>query len=126
MKKREKPRISYIDYGIGFVVIDGNKKYIELNKNLKKYPKLYKEVLNHELKHYNSLNKHIDFWIDFREGFNLRKGWDLFKFSLKYPKAFLSHSPFLFDKKGFSVNWYMLINFIFTISLIIGSLLILI
>lgn len=112
-----KPKIIEVDYGLGFTVTDGNKRFIQINNNLKKYPELRQEILKHELKHFHSKNKHIDFLIDLKSIFNLKQEWQLFRFSLRHPKAFLGNSPFFFDKRGFSVNWLMLLFYIFIIIL---------
>ena len=122
MKKRVK--VKFIDYGIGYCCDNGSERYIEINRNLRNYPKLYRSVLNHELKHFNSSNKHLDFWTDFKEIFSFG-GWDMLKFQLSHPKSLLSLSPFLHDKKGWSANWFMVIFNSLIISLVIGGFLIL-
>lgn len=110
-----KPEIRYIDYGIGFTVRDGDKQWIELNRNLNKYPVLKKEVLAHEMQHFNSKNKHVDFMIELKDMLDFKKGWGLLQFELKHPKALLSLAPFYYDNKKLSMNWFMCTVFASTI-----------
>lgn len=116
--------IKEIDYGLGFTVNDGSKKWIEINKYLREYPNLYNHVISHEMQHFNSPNKSIDFWIDFKDLFNFRKGWDIFLFSIKHPRALLSNSPIFYENRRWSVNWFMVIINLTIISIILGGLLI--
>ena len=106
--------IKYINYGIGYCCSDGT---IELNKHLKKYPKMHQMVLNHELGHSKSNNKHMDFRYDLIDSFNLKKNWMFLKFTLKHPSALLSISPVLFEKKGISFNWFMCLFWLVSILL---------
>ena len=118
-----KPLIKNIDYGIGFCVQDNDKRYIELNRNLKKHPKLRKQVLAHEMLHFNSPNNHLDFMMDFKDLFNIRKNWDLFKFGLKYPRTHIASLPFMYDRqeRKWCANWFMVVFNAVLISLIIGG-----
>lgn len=80
--------IKHIDYGTGNRVGD----MIYINKNLKKYPNLYKAVLEHEKKHSGSFglsDAHLDFRNeDLREH---RREW--FKFLIKHPRAWVNFLP---------------------------------
>lgn len=100
----KKPKIIFRNSGIGSCISDKNRKWIELNKNLKKYPKLFKKVLKHEILHYKSKNKHIDFKIDLFD--KTPKG--LWKFIIKNPKALTEFLPMWFDHKGRLVPNYFL------------------
>lgn len=78
--------------------------YIEINKNLKNYPKLLKPILEHELSHTNETFTWHDFKLDFisKTGVNY---FDLFRFMLKHPRSFLQLSPLLYTKKkGFVID----------------------
>jgi hypothetical protein len=100
-------KIKYIDFGIGFLATnDKGESWIELNKHLKKYPKLHKEVLDHELGH--ATGKDMDFWHDVKDFFDFKKQWALMKFTFKHPSALMAVSPFL---PG-GINWFMLIVWI--------------
>ena len=102
----EEIEIREINYGIGYYCTNEGEHWIELNKHLKKYPKLHQSVLNHELEHARLNNKNIDFWHDFKSMFG-PMNFELTKFSLKHPSALLSNSPILFTKKGIAFNWFM-------------------
>lgn len=120
-KKKRQPEIREINYGIGYTICDKKPLYIELNKNLKKYPKLRKKVIKHELMHWNSKGWFEDFKIDFYEIFNLKGNYELFKFQLRHPKAFLSNSPILIENKKIIPNYFMIGFYVF---LIMGGILI--
>jgi len=109
--------IRYINYGIGYHCTDNGKSWIELNKDLKRYPELHQAVLQHELGH-NTGNR-MDFLHDLRDYFNPSLQFKLFKFSLKHPRALLSVSPILFDKKGIGTNWFMFAFWGFLLGLLI-------
>ena len=98
--------IKYIDYGIGYFCNDNNgNPYIELNKNLKKYPELYRMVLKHELGH--NTNKKMHFLHDLKDGFNFKNQLKLFSFSLNHPRAFLANFPIFLVKKELVINRFM-------------------
>jgi len=109
----KKPKIKYVNYGMGFTVQDGKKRWIELNKNLRKrkHKKLRKQILAHELLHFNSPNNHLDFWVDFKDMFNMRKNWEIFKFNIQNPKSVLGCLPIYFDysDRKWSINWFLLL-----------------
>jgi hypothetical protein len=113
-------KIKYVDFGIANNYGDE----IELNINLKKYPKLHNEILNHELKHSQKRPlTHI------RADF-LEKGvsnWKLFKFCLKHPKGFKQIVPlyyhkereqFIYDKNYFIMWGFGLLILYLTIKVI--------
>lgn len=107
-------KIIYTSGGLGNRFDD----HIEINKNLKNYPELYKEVLAHELQHTNEAFTFKDLALDLGES-NINR-WDLFKFMLKHPKSFSQLLPIYWSKKhGFVYD----INLILIYS-VIGLLLI--
>lgn len=114
--------IKEIDYGIAFTVTDGDKRWIEVNKHLKNYPRLYKNTLSHELKHIRSKNKHIDFGLDLKDAFSFKNTLDIFNFTLHHPKALLASSPIFYENRKWSVNWFMVVENLIIIGLITGSL----
>lgn len=120
-----KTPIKEVEWGLACCVRDGDKKWIEVNKHLKKYPKLYKSVMALEMKHFQAKNKHMDFWIDFKS-FNIKEDWEIFKFSVKHPKAFYDLSPFFYCNKKLGVNWFCLLcyltSFLFTFLATFGTL----
>lgn len=115
-----------ISNGIGFTVCQGSKPlYIELNKNLRKYPRLRSQVIKHEMLHWNSRGWLNDFKIDFFDIFNLKKQRSLFNFSLRNPKSLCSSLPFFIEDKKLIPNFFMsCIWAISGISIIIGGTLI--
>jgi len=116
-------KIRYIDYGIGYFCTDNGKSWIEINRNLKKYTELFQNVLEHEMGH--DTGKRMDFLHDLKYHFNPLMQLKLFQFSLRHPRAFLSNSPLVFDKKGVGINWFMFALLgIFAGILIIGGVLI--
>jgi len=123
----KNPKIKYIDYGLGFTVSDKNKNlYIELNKNLnkRKYRKLKKQVLKHELLHWNAKSRWEDFKIDFLDFFNLKKDVNSIGFCITHPKSFLASSPIFIENKKIIPNYFMLGFWGFTlvsVSAIIGG-----
>lgn len=108
-------RIKYVNYGIGFFVEPRKgRPYIELNRALKMHPWLYKRVLEHEKRH--ATGQKIDFWLEVRDFFDLKKQWELVKFTIRNPSALHAISPF---PPG-GINWFMLYFWISTI-LILGA-----
>ena len=101
-------KIKNCKYGIAHVLGSGKDAYIEVNKNLKKYPKLYKSVIAHELGHLKN-NKKIDLLYEIKERFNLKRDYELMKFSFKHPSAFLEWSPIWITKKGIAWDSFHLI-----------------
>lgn len=121
-----KPKIKNITYGLGFTVCEDKKNcYIELNKNLKKYPKLRKQILAHEMLHWNSRGWWDDFKIDFLDIMNIKKGMGMTKFMIKHPRSFLANSPVFFENGKIIPNYFMLGLWGFvSVSLITGGILI--
>lgn len=98
--------IKEIDYGIGYTVFDGKKPlYIELNKNLPK--RLRKQVLKHELIHWNAKSWWEHFKIDFWDLVNPNKQKELNKFCRKHKRAYLCNSPFFIINGKITPNWFM-------------------
>ena len=110
LKELKGIKVKEIDYGIAYCCSDGTKKWIEINRNLKNYPKFYKKVIKHELIHYHSKNDKIDFLHDLKDIFAFGSFEEL-KFMLKNPKSLFCMSPVLYDKKGFGINYFLLINY---------------
>ena len=86
--------------------------YIEINKNLKKYPKLLEPILQHEKDHTNQAWSYQDFKLDFFSNSNVNY-LKLIKFMFRYPASFLQLSPILYSKKrGFVFDINLLIMYI--------------
>ena len=99
--------------------------YIEMNKHLKKYPKLYEPILEHELSHTDKPFTWGDFKLDFLSNSRVNQ-WSLMKFMFKHPASFLQLSPFLYSKKkGFIIDinillMYLLMIFVFISTIYFG------
>ncbi len=92
-----KPKIIYVPWGLGINLNINGKKWIEVNRDLEKYPKLHKKVLEHELKHF--YGKESDFCLDM----NTLIKWDskLIQFVLSHPKSWWVVMPFYPTTKRF-------------------------
>lgn len=92
----------------------GNK--IVLNKNLKKYPKLYKTILQHELDHKSTGIKH-----NLKHDFNsLGELWiEKTIFMFKHPKSFVQISPIYFYKYRPYIDLSLILVYIAAISFMI-------
>jgi len=113
--KGKRYRIEEIDYGFAFVVSNGKTKWLQINKHLAEFPKLYKRIIKHEKEHLDSKNPHIDFWTDFKAGFMYDK--DLLKFMQRYPRSFLAYLPVFKENGVWGCNWYLIL--IYGISLLL-------
>lgn len=80
---KKKPQIKYVEWGFA----NNFGSYIEINKNLKKYPKLHKYVLAHELNHKKEFDLAHEFEVD------LRIVLRLILFSLRYPRTLIDLLP---------------------------------
>lgn len=95
------------------------KGYIEINKNLKKYPELLKPILEHELAHTDKPFTFHDFKLDFFSNSKVNQ-FSLMKFMFKHPKTFLQLSPFLYSKKkGFVIDFNLLIMYLIMFTIFI-------
>lgn len=105
--------VRYVDYGIANNLGD----VIEVNEDLRKYPRLYTAVMQHELKHTdkNSLN-YQDFLVDMEETKINYK--ELLKFMFKYPRSFFQFSPFYITKGTFYYDINMTLTWLFSILLV--------
>ena len=99
--------------------------YIEINKNLKKYHKLLKPILKHELSHTDEAWSVKDFKLDFFSSSGVNQ-WELMKFMFKYPRSFYQLLPILYSKKkGFIVDLNLLIMYfimvgVFSLTIFVG------
>lgn len=95
--------------------------YIEINKNLKKYPHLLKPILEHELSHTDKTWSLHDFKLDFLSNSNVNQ-WDLIKFMFKHPSSFLQLSPILYSKKkGFIIDINILLMYFIMLSVFVST-----
>ena len=119
MKDLEFVDIEFIDYGIAYYSLRVSKPLIQLNVNLLKHPKLLMMVMDHEVEHYLSKNLLHDFFIDFKDSFNLRKQLLLSMFILKYPKSIISSSPIIVEKNKVYFNYFLVAQYLTIIFIIL-------
>ena len=81
-------KIKETDWGMGCRIQDT----IFLNKNLKKYPKLYSAVLKHEESHTSNFGWQ-DVVIDINGSHFKHLKKEYYKFMFKYPKALATFAP---------------------------------
>lgn len=95
--------------------------HIEVNKNLKKYPKLYKAILDHEVEHTDKFFSKKDFKMDLISSSNI-KNMDLLWFIKNHPKAITQFMPLWYSKRnGIYYDINMIIAYIaFSIPIIGG------
>lgn len=97
----DKINISYTDWNIANN-IDGD---IELNKNLKNYPKLHQAILDHEIRHNETNSLVVDF------GEHKVNNVELLKFMIKNPKSLTQFLPITYSRKH---GWLWDLNVILT------------
>ena len=102
--------IREVDYGIANNFGD----YIEINKELKKFPKLYDAVLKHELKHTKKRFSLKDLSIDVVNNIDTK---ELIKFMIKRPKTWIQCLPFYWKNRKlvYDLN-LMIVYFIFIVA----------
>ena len=124
------PMIYEINDGIAYTVhlqTLGNphlvNKYIEVNLALKKYPKLYCKVIEHEMKHMNSKSPIQDLWIDIMDMFDFKKGAEILGFCITNPSSLTSFIPFNIERNNMNkiivVNWAALIFWVLVLMYIV-------
>ncbi len=79
-------KIRLVDYGVANNFGD----YIEINRELKQFPKLYKSILAHELKHTHKSFSLFDLKIDVKNKISII---ELFKFMMTRPKTWTQALP---------------------------------
>ena len=114
-------KIYYVNHGIANCIGIGKDCFIEMNKNLKKYPKLYNKILKHEIQHSKSKNK-FDFGIEFKDMLDFKTQYQLLKFQIKHPESWLSFLPIIKTVKGaYAIDSFKILIY----SIIIGGIIIL-
>ena len=113
---KKKPKIVLVDYGLANNFGDR----IEINKDLKRYPKLYNYVLKHELSHTDKDFSMQDIKNDLK--INIPISLKLLSFIIRRPKIWYEFLPIYKRKNKLIYD----INLIFSYILIIILILILI
>ncbi len=114
-------KIIEINHSIAYFNETDTHSYIEINKHLKKYPKLYAKVLCHEKEHASTEGFWPNILIDIKDLLDMPKQIMLFGFMLRHPSSIRSMIPIFFENKRVSVNWFMLyfMLFMFLVSYVI-------
>lgn len=94
MSKKKELFLIKVDHGIANRFSD----CIEVNRNLIKYPDLYRPIIRHELEHTDSVWSLEDFKHDLNSEHKVDR-IQLMKFMLKYPKSFTQVLPIYYTKE---------------------------
>ena len=106
-----------VDYGIA----NNFGNFIEINKNLKKYPHLLLPILKHELSHTDKFFSLKDFKLDFYED-NQINTFDMLKFMFKHPKSFTQVLPIYWTKKkGFVYDLNLIVMYLMMVFVFMGT-----
>lgn len=98
--------IKYVNGGIA----NNFGTYLEINKHLKKYPKLLNPLLRHELDHTDKTFTIEDIYLDLTASHNINQ-FDLMWFMIKHPRSFSQLLPLYYSK---SRGWVYDINLCLT------------
>ena len=108
-------QIQYVNHGIGNNFGDT----IELNENLKRWPRLHKAILDHELKHTDQVFTKHDLMVDLTESKVNTK--ELIMFMFENPKSFSQFLPFYYTKnRGLVYDINLSITYMVVGILIVG------
>jgi len=94
IEPKELPDIIFVNSGIA----NRFSTFIEINRNLPKYPRLYNQVLKHELSHTDSFFSLEDLKVDLSN--QELSSWEMSKFIAKHPAALKQLLPIYFSKKN--------------------------
>ena len=100
--------IRLVDHGVANNFGD----YIEINRELKKFPELYKSVLKHELKHTKKPFSLAEFLMEFKDF-----TWERFWFSIKRPKTWTQALPFYIKNKKLVYDLQLIFLYLIAIPL---------
>ncbi len=93
---------------------------IELNENLKKYPKLHAELLHHEIKHTNKKFTLFDLNHDLSSHHEINQR-SLVMFMIRYPRTLIQFLPFYWSVKRkqfiYDLNLLLVYSLFFVIIL---------
>ena len=92
-------KIKYVNNGIANCIGSYGHYFIEMNKNLKKYPELHKKILKHEIYHTKTKSK-FDFMHELKDFFDFKTSLQLLKFQIKHPGSWTSFLPIIKTSKG--------------------------
>lgn len=110
---KKKPKIILVDYGLANHFGDR----IEINKDLKKYPKLYNHVLKHELSHTDKDFSMQDLKNDLK--INISISLKLLAFVIRRPKIWYEFLPIYKRKNKLIYDMNLILLYILGIILIL-------
>jgi len=111
--EKEKPLyIRFVKWGLANRFSYEDYDEIELHYKLPEYPKLYKNILLHELQHESGNFKFKDLKHDIKDG--LKKS-GLTRFMFRNPSTLIQLSPFWIKERKLIVDWSNLFMWIFPI-----------
>jgi len=94
--------------------------HIELNENLKKYPKLQREILRHERRHTDKMFSLEDLKMDLSSS-NIKTS-SIILFMLRHPKSLTQILPFYWTyKKGFVYDLSLILAYIVLMGILFGT-----
>ena len=95
--------------------------YVEINKNLRKYPHLLNPILQHEFSHKGGGASMDDFKLDFIMTQTIHYK-DMLKFMIKHPRSFTQLLPFYWSKtKGFVYDFNLMVMYLIMVCIFIGT-----
>ena len=106
-------KIKETDWGIACRIGDT----IYSNKNLKKYPELYKAILKHEKAHTSGLH-YKDFWLDLKGKYIRPVKKQYYQFILKHPKSLVTFLPVWIYDKVIAIDLFQLFFWILAFIMI--------
>jgi len=110
-------KIVEVPYGIANRFTDGT---IEVNKNLKKYPEVYKAILKHELEHTDDFFTLHDLKHDLNSEHEVDQ-FQMLKFILRHPLTLVQFLPIFYTKKRgiyYDLNLIIFYSFMIIIAVI--------
>jgi len=102
-------QVYFKENGLADFVSGNGVGWIEINRNLKKYPYAYSKTLEHEISHSKS-NGVFDIWLEIKQFIDLKLIKQLFLFTITHPKSWNQFSPISKTIKGnYSLNFFIML-----------------
>ena len=100
--KQEQLQVRWVKWGFADRYPGG---IVEVNRNLKKYPTMMKQIMKHESGHKEGKNTKSDFLLDMTIGGQVPL-FDQVKFMLKHPTSITQILPIQYNKRwGLILDW---------------------
>lgn len=109
--------IREVDWGVANHFGD----FIEIHKDLKKFPKLRNQILSHELRHSDKTFSFQDLKQDWKD--KTVPKWQLYMFMIRRPKTWIQFLPVYFQKdKGLIWDLNLILGYILFTILVVAIL----